>query len=661
MKSGAVGGAAQAGSVLALVCFAVLALAVVSCSGGASAEGGRVIVLGFDGMDHGMVTRLMSEGRLPNLSRLADAGGFSPLETSVPPQSPVAWSDFITGMDAGGHGIFDFVHRDPETMLPYLSTSRAETSEDCWGIGRWKVPGPGGKIELLRRGTPFWEVLEEQGVESWIIRMPANFPPSGSASYELSGMGTPDAVGSPGEFSFYTSELFAFEGEDISGGEIYPVDYWEGLAEGTLYGPPNPCLPGQPQLSRDFTVHVDPEEPLAKLVVGDEQRLLMVGEWSDWLPISFPLPLGDLRVKARFYLRSVRPELELYVTPFQIDPEHPAMPISTPEGFAGELVEATGSYYTQGMPEDTKALTGGVLDEEEFLEQAAYTGGQFIEQYKWMLERFEGRFLFYYFGNLDQTSHMLWDTLDPGHPAYVAETDARFAGVIESIYEELDGVVGYTLDRIGDDTTLVVMSDHGFGSWRRVFHLNNWLEENGYLVLKDPSRRDVGIYRNVDWSRTRAYGLGLNGLFVNLQGRERSGIVPPAERAALLEEITEKLLATVDPETGEAAVTEIWPRERYRDRGYLEVGPDVQIGYAWGTRGSGKSAIGDFTDSVFSDNLDDWPGDHCWDHTTVPGVLLTNRDLGRPVAKLTDLAGAILAQFGIEDFPGRLQERGAGG
>ena len=635
-----------------LMAITVLALAAVSCGEASDAGGGkRVIVLGFDGMDHAVVTRMLAEGKLPNLARLAETGGFSPLETSVPPQSPVAWSDFITGMDAGGHGIFDFVHRDPETMLPYLSTSRAETSEDCYGFGKWKIPGPGGTIELLRRGTPFWEVLEDNGVESWIVRMPANFPPSGSASYELSGMGTPDAVGSPGEFSFYTSELFAFEGEEISGGEIYPVDYWEGVAEATLYGPPDVCQPGNPQLSVDFTVHVDPVEPLAKLTVGDEQRLLQVGEWSDWLPISFPLPIGDLRVIARFYLKSVRPELELYVTPFQIDPAKPAMPISTPEDFAAELLEAVGPYYTQGMPEDTKSLTEKVLSEEEFLEQARYTGRQFIEQYKWLLDRFDGDFLFYYFGNLDQTSHMLWDTLDPGHPAYVPEIDGRFAGVIESIYQELDEVVGHTLDRIGDETSLVVMSDHGFGSWRRVFHLNNWLEENGYLVLKDPDRRTPGIYRAVDWTRTRAYGLGLNGLFVNMQGRERDGIVPPDEREALLEEIIEKLRATVDPGTGELAVTEVWRREQYRDRGHLEIGPDVQLGYAWGTRGSGKSAIGDFTDEIFSDNVDDWPGDHCWDHTTVPGVLLTNRPLGKPATRLTDLAAAILAEFGVEEFP----------
>ena len=637
---------------LGLLALAGVALIAGAC-GRDAAGGRRVIVLGFDGMDHGVTTRLMAEGRMPNFSRLAEAGGFQPLETSVPPQSPVAWSNFITGMDAGGHGIFDFVHRDPETMLPYLSTSRAESAspEDCWGIGSWKFPA-GGEIELLRGGVAFWEVLEDHGVESWIIRMPANFPPSGKATVELSGMGTPDALGTPGTFAFYTSELFAFEGEDISGGEVYPVDYWEGIAEATLYGPPDPCAPGTPQLATDFSVHVDPQEPLAKLVIGDEQRLLQVGEWSDWLPVYFPLPLADLRVTARFFLKSVRPELELYVTPFQIDPESPAMPISTPADFAARMLEATGTYYTQGMPEDTKALTAGVFGAEEFLEQAEYTGEQFIEQYKWVLEQFESGFLFYYFGNLDQTSHMMFHTLDPGHPAYDPETDPARADLLYSMHEDLDAVVGYTLERIGENDTLVVMSDHGFGSWRRVMHLNNWLKDRGYLVLKDPDRPDPGIYRNVDWSRTRAYGLGLNGLYINQRGRERDGIVPAGERQALLAEISAALRATVDPETGEPAVTEVWPAEQYRDRGYLDIGPDLQVGFAFGTRGSGKSAIGDFTDWTFADNLDDWPGDHCWDHTTVPGILLTNRPLQKPVTSLTDLAGAVLAEFGIEGFPG---------
>jgi predicted AlkP superfamily phosphohydrolase/phosphomutase len=194
------------------------------------------------------------------------------------------------------------------------------------------------------------------------------------------------------------------------------------------------------------------------------------------------------------------------------------------------------------------------------------------------------------------------------------------------------------------------MSDHGFASWRRAFHLNTWLIESGYMTLKDPSRVEgTSIYSNVDWSRTRAYGLGLNGLYVNLQGRERGGIVPPGERDALMKELAEKLLATLDPETGMPAVTRVYERESwYSDAGYRDIGPDLQVGYAKGTRCSFESAIGDLTDRVFSDNLNLWSGDHCMDHTTVPGILLTNGSLAKPARSLKELNRAILAEFGIE-------------
>ena len=125
-------------------------------------------------MDYSLSRELIDAGELPNFARLEKMGQFRPLETSAPPLSPVAWSNFITGMDSGGHGIFDFIHRDPKTMIPYLSTSR-QTAD--------------GGYELLRKGTPFWEVLEDAGVSTTILRIPANFPVTETASREISGMG----------------------------------------------------------------------------------------------------------------------------------------------------------------------------------------------------------------------------------------------------------------------------------------------------------------------------------------------------------------------------------------------------------------------------------------------------------------------------------------
>ncbi len=525
-----------------------------ACSGRSTAAGKRVIVLGFDGLDYDLTRSLIDKGRLPNFARLAASGGFAPLETTIPPQSPVAWSTFITGLDPGGHGIFDFIHRDPKTMVPYLSTSRAEGSSRAITVGEWQFPISGGSVELLRQGQPFWEVLEQRGIQTTIIRMPANFPPSGTATHELSGMGTPDLLGTYGTFSFYTSEPFAFGGRALSGGTLYPVTVESNVVHAALHGPDNPFRRVPEKVSADFTLFIDAERPVAKLVVGEEERVLAVGEWSDWLPVDFDLrvPLQSLRGMARVYLKQVKPYVEMYVSPINFDPMSPAMPVSEPAEYTAELAKATGRFYTQGMPEDTKGLRQGVLTRDEFLSQARLAGEENRVQYRYVLDRFADGLLFYYFGNVDQIAHMMWRARDPGHPAYDPSIDPKYADVIDELYVGLDHIVGDTLDAIGADGTLIVLSDHGFTSWRRSFHLNTWLKQQGFLALANPSREDdPGFFGNVDWARTRAYGIGLNGLYINVKGREMSGAVGPGDRERLMDEIAGKLLQTVDPATGQ--------------------------------------------------------------------------------------------------------------
>jgi hypothetical protein len=311
-------------------------------------------VLGFDGLDYDLTRQLMAAGRMPAFAKLASGGTFAPLGTTIPPQSPVAWSSFITGLDPGGHGIFDFIHRDPKTMLPFLSTTKTEEGGRTLKIGRWQFPLSGGSVELLRRGQPFWEVLEKRGIETTIIRMPANFPPSGTATRELSGMGTPDVLGTYGTFTFYTSEPFAFGGRSLSGGTVRAVDVIDGVVQATLEGPNNPFLIQPEKLQSPFSAYIDAERRFVKLVVGEEERLLALGEWSDWLPVEFELmPSQSLQAQARFYLKQLDPYFEIYVSPLNIDPLAPAMPVSTPDDYASELANATGRFYTQGMPEDT--------------------------------------------------------------------------------------------------------------------------------------------------------------------------------------------------------------------------------------------------------------------------------------------------------------------
>lgn len=634
-------------SVLAVTLAAAL---LAGCQAGPAPTGKRLLVIGFDGMDWDLTQELIAAGRLPALARLAQQGTAAPLGTSVPPLSPIAWSNFTTGMDSGGHGIFDFLHRDPASYFPKSALADVEPGEPGPCLGKYRVP-PSDEFLMTRMGEPFWLPLEERGVESWILRMPMNFPPSGLASRELTGMGTPDMTGSLGEFSFFTSALFY---DDVSsGGKVYPLDLWEDRAEGTLYGPENIflCEPAKTELP--LVVYFDPEEEVAEVVIGDTATVLEVGEWSDWVSLSFELaPTQAVGAAVRLYLRSVRPEVQLYVTPLQVDPLAPAIAISTPADFATELAEATGGFYTQGMPEDTKTVTEGLFSIDEFLVQADIANREIEDQFGWTLDRFTDGFLFYYFGNIDQVSHIMWGRTDPAHPRYDPAEAEKYADVVPGLYERADAMVALALERV-PDATIVVMSDHGFSSWRRTMNLNSWLRDAGYLVLADPTlARDPGLFRNVDWSRTRAYGVGFNGLYVNQRGRERDGIVAAADKAALLDEIGDQLLATLDPLSGAPAVTRVYPSERsFLPGPGLAVGPDMVVGYAKGTRGSNAGALGELEAEVFSDNLGEWTGDHSMDHEAVPGVLFTNRPLAKPAPTLTDLAAALVAELGVEVFP----------
>lgn len=627
---------------------------VAACGPRHVTTGRRVVVLGIDGLDYHLVRDLIAQGRLPHLATLGEGGRFTPLATTTPPQSPVAWSTFITGLDPGEHGIFDFIHRHPDTVESFLSTSRTVPPGRMLTFGRWQFPLEGGRVELLRQGTPFWEVLEQRGVETTIVRMPANFPPSGTATRELSGMGTPDMLGTYGIFTLFTSRPEVFERQDVSGGMILPIDVIDGVARAAIEGPPNPYLVAPTPTTVPFEAHVDAAGGAVKIVVGDESQVLRPGEWGDWLPVSLPLaPLSDIPGEVRFLLKRISPHFELYVSPINLDPLAPALPISSPEDYAGELAEAGGRFYTQGMPEDTRGMNAGVLDADELLAQARITFAENLRQFDYVLPRATDGLLFYYFGHVDQVSHMMWRAMDPTHPAYT-EADAKYRRVVEDLYVEMDGVVGRTAAALGPDDLLVVMSDHGFAPWRRAVNLNSWLRDQGYLVVTSARAATAPALGGVDWTRTRAYAVGLNGLYINTQGREGKGIVPPGERETLAAEIAAKLQTTVDPATGQPAVTRAFVREQaYAGHAHLDLSPDVVVGYARGTRVSSDSALGIVAPDVFSDNREAWSGDHSMDPAHVPGVLFTSRPLKVPAPGLQQLAASLLAEFGVTEFPVR--------
>ena len=633
---------------------AVMATLASGCGARHVVTGRRVIVLGIDGFDYHLARDLMARGRLPHLSALAATGTFNALATSTPPLSPVAWSTFITGMDPGEHGIFDFIHREPATLESFLSTSRTVPPSRMLTLGRYQFPLSSGRVDLLRGGTPFWDVLEARGVETSIMRMPANFPPSGTATHELSGMGTPDMLGTYGIFTLFSSRPEVFERKDVSGGVVQPIDVIDGVARGAVEGPPNPYLVATTPLTVPFEAHVDRTNQSVKVVVGDETRVLRVGEWSSWVPVGLSLlPFSTLPGEVRFLLKSLTPYFELYVSPINLDPYEPALPISTPSGYAAELAAAGGRYYTQGMPEDTRARNAGTLTADELLAQARLTAAENRQQLGYVLDRFTDGLLFYYFGHVDQVSHVMWRSMDPEHPAYT-EADAPYRTVVEDLYAEMDTVVGDTAARLGPNDLLIVMSDHGFASWRRAVNMNSWLRDAGYLAVTNDRAGLAPGLAGVDWPKTRAYAVGLNGVYVNTRGREGKGIVAPEARDALAAEIAAKLQAAIDPATGLPAVTKAFvASQAFAGHAYPSISPDIVVGYARGTRVASDSALGIVAADTFSNNLENWSGDHSMDPTHVPGVLFTSRALTKPAPSLQTLAAAILAEFGVGDFPAR--------
>jgi predicted AlkP superfamily phosphohydrolase/phosphomutase len=251
---------------------------------------------------------------------------------------------------------------------------------------------------------------------------------------------------------------------------------------------------------------------------------------------------------------------------------------------------------------------------------------------------------------------MLWRLIDPRHPEYDADQAAKYGSALPEFYQQIDQVLGEVLQRMDDHTTLLVLSDHGFAPYNRSFNLNTWLAANGYVTLKPGAAENSNeAFANVDWSHTRAYGLGLNGLYLNLRGRERNGIVEPGAPAdALLKEIKDKLLAVRDPQNNLPAITRVDRATEVYQGPYTHSGPDLLIGYNRGYRAGWQTILGNFPADIFENNTNPWSGDHCMDYTLVPGVLLSNRPIAASRPALTDIAPTIFAQFGIPQPDGMM-------
>jgi predicted AlkP superfamily phosphohydrolase/phosphomutase len=648
----------RSGSLALLALCALSGLLWAGYAPAASTGPAQMIVLGVDGLDPRLLADFMTRGDLPNIRRLIAQGGMRPLATSNPPQSPVAWSNFVTGMNPGGHGLFDFIALDRRTMQPYLSSTRVlPTGLAPLEIGSWRLPLGGERTVLLRQGTAFWELLEEGGVAVTIFQIPANYPPVATRGDSLSGMGTPDIRGSSGTFAFFSTSDDLEVGE-VSGGQLIRFETRPDHLIARIPGPADPFRNDGRRVFADLRVHVDSERPIALIRTPDDEVLLEQGEWSDWIPLEFRMfaSLVSVPGMVRLYLKRVHPQTELYVSPVNLDPRRPAQVISSPEDYAPRLAEAVGPFYTQEMPEETKALSAHVLSPDEFLSQSAIVLGERRRLLRFELDRFKrsdgDAFLFFYLSSVDQRHHMMARHSDPAHPAHAAQVPTSLRDAMDMTYREVDGIIGDIMAGIGPQTALVVMSDHGFSRFYRQAHLNTWLETNGYLVQSEPERRrDSDWLSSLDWSRTRAFSIGLNSLYINVKGRERDGIVPASQRLDLAREIASRLMEWRDQTTGKPVITAAVIREEAYRGPHLAEAPDVIVGYGDSFRASWATARGEVGKVLIEDNLDEWSGDHCVDPAIVPGVLISNLQLADEPRDLMDLTVGILRYFGVRPSP----------
>jgi predicted AlkP superfamily phosphohydrolase/phosphomutase len=606
----------------------------------------RVVVLGLDGLDYHLAEQFLAEGRLPNLAALSNQGDFKRLSSTLPPISPVAWSSFQTGTNPGKHNIFDFLVPDEQTYKPKLSSAEIRTASRTFGWGPLRWTRKAAEVRLLRKSRPFWSFLSDYGIFNCILRVPVTFPPEKLHGVQLSAMCTPDLRGTQGTFSLYTTQRS--EHSERIGGEVHCVERRGNSVTGELLGPAHPSKPLSGPLKIQFTVDFTDNE-CPQLRLNGECHRLTRGEYSDWIHVTFQAGFGRrIRGICRFLLQETEPAFLLYVTPVNIDPESPAMPIGYPAVFPMYLAKQQGPYATLGLAEDTWGVSEHAIKDRHFLRQCLEIERERESMFFDALEKVPKGLCVCVFDGTDRMQHLFWRYLDRDHPARPREVPPELESAIEEAYERIDKLVGRTMAHCRrDGSLLLVISDHGFNAFRRGIDLNRWLEESGYLSV-DNQRRNEEHFGGVDWSRTRAFAIGLTGIYINEKGRFGQGIVEPGEEASRLrDEIASRLASLTDPADGRVAIRRVYQAAKVYRGPYKDHAPDLIVGYDRGFRVSWDTAVGRTASYVFHDNKRAWSGDHCVDPSVVPGVLFCNRKIHCDQPRLFDLGPTILKQFGV--------------
>jgi predicted AlkP superfamily phosphohydrolase/phosphomutase len=663
----------------------VLATAVaVSCTGAPpDVNRPKLVILGFDGLDPDLVAQYVADGHMPAFQRLRDSGALHPLETTVSPESPTAWASFATGVNPGKHNIYDFLVRDTDTYLIDLGMVRREPAAFLFN---W-IPIRKPRIESIRGGQSFWVTAGQAGIRSSILTVPITFPPEEVPNGELlAGLPLPDIRGTMGTFSYFATDLSRYEeGDTEMGGILRRLTFQGTRAETALVGPPNPIIRSKMQAIRatdrlqdadrvalaELETRQDVTLPLsidwtrgsdtARVTLDGQTITLRTGEWSRWIDLTFRVNLFiRIHGMAQLYLRAAGDELRLYVSPVNFRPEAPPLPISSPSGFAADLRERLGPFRTLGWAEATWPLNEGRMDEATFMDDLYRA---FDDRAQVILDRLSRRdwdLLVGVIESPDRVQHMMYRLIDPDHPMHDAALAARHGDAIRAVYRRADQFVTEVLGLLPPDTTLLIVSDHGFHTWRKAVNLNTWLVQHGYMTLQGqaPGEKKLDdlfggggeFWENVDWSRTRAYAMGLGQIYFNLRGREAQGIVSPGpEYTALADELANRLRADLrDPDTDQPIVRAVYTRDDVYTGEFLGAAADLQVGFDEGYRVSWQTTLGGSPQGIVYPNMTKWSGDHGgFDYATTAGILVSNRPLSTTTARIIDIAPTVLEFFGV--------------
>ncbi len=609
------------------------------------AKARRVVIVGLDGQDPELTEKWMNEGLLPNFSKLREAGAFARLGTTLPAESPVAWSSFQTGCNPGKHRIYDFLVPNRKSLMPELSSANVTAPGRTLKLGKYLIPLGKPSIAAGRKSESFWSILGKFGVFSTVLRVPITFPPEKFNGVLLSAMNVPDVKGSQGTYFYFTTDKT--DQRTLVSGQQCPFDLVEGVARGELPGPENTLVKDGGELRIPFSIITAKNgSAAAQLKLPDQTIELRQNEYTPWVTLSYKAAVGfTVKAIARFLLLDQKPHVRLYVTPIQIDPGSPALPISHPVSYSIYLAKKQGPFATLGVAEDTSGLNELVIGEDAFFRQAQDIHQERETMFFDALSKTRRGAVVCVFDITDRIQHMFF-RFHKDERWGVGVNDERYANVVRDLYIQMDGLVGRVMKEIDDQTVLMVLSDHGFKPFRRAVELNRWLQQNGYLT-ENLAAKTPDLLQRVDWSKTQAYAVGFGGIYLNIAGREAKGIVPKEDAARLKREIIEKLKSLRDPEHSGSPISEVYDREQAYKGPYVVDAPDLVVGFAPGYRVAWETVTGGFGEKVISDNTRPWSGDHNMNPPEVPGMLFCNRRIDVAQPSIMDIAPTVLDLFGV--------------